>query len=247
MTLTTRLELLLVSNDYATLTTVKTAAARLGAGLACMADSEAGCDYIGRRKIDGILLDLEMPAWQQVLDALRLGTSNRFAVVFACTGNRLDGKEARGRGAHSVLPKPLGVDDVVSHVQSVRDLMIRERRRYFRHQVYLPLTLTVNGAEQHALITNISEGGMAVRVTQTLECPSLVDFSFQLRAGPTIRGGGNVAWRDSEGTVGIGFQFFRDDGKDQLLTWIRNQERLGEGHSSWGSDPLPQQPTETTR
>lgn len=246
MPLSTELRILLVSNDYATLKTVKAAAAQLGAGLACMATCEAGCDYLGRRKIDCILVDLEMSGWQQVLDALCIGTSNHFAVAFACAGNRLAGKEACSRGAHIVLQKPLTVADVVSHVQSARDLMIRERRRYFRHQVYLPLTLTVNGAEQHALITNLSEGGMAVRVTRALECSALVDFSFQLRAGPVVSGRGNIAWRDREGMVGIGFQFLRDAGKDLLLAWIRHQERLTMEHPSWSPDALSPQPTKTS-
>lgn len=245
MPLSTELHLLLVSSDYATLKPVRAAAAQLGAGLACMATSDAGCDYVGRRKIDGMFLDLEVPAWQQVLEGLRLGTPNRFCVAFACTNNRLTGKEARERGAHAVLQKPLTVADVVSHLESSRELMIRERRRYFRHQVYLPLTLIVKGAEQHALITNLSEGGMAVRVTHAVECASLVDFSFQLRAGPAISGRGNIAWCDSSGMVGIGFQFFRDTCKDLLLDWIRHQEHLAPEHPSWGSDPISQ-PTKTS-
>lgn len=238
MPLSTEMHLLLVSNDYATLKAVRAAAGQLGADLACMATAEAGCDYVGRRKIDGIILDMEIPAWEQVLEALRLGTSNHFAVAFVCTGNRVVGKEARARGAHVVLQKPLSAGDVVCHVQSARDLMIRERRRYFRHQVYLPLGLTVNGSEQHALLTNLSEGGMAVRVTHAVECGLLADFSFQLRAGPAISGRGNIAWRDSEGMVGIRFQFLRDNGKNELLTWIRQQERLTAGHSSWDTDSL---------
>jgi len=234
MPLSTQLHLLLVSDDYATLKTVRAAAAQLGVGLACMATSEAGCDYVERRKIDGLFLDLGVSAWQQLLDTIRLGTSNRFAVTFACTNNRLTGKEAQAHGAHTVLQKPLSVDGVVSHVQSAREFMIRERRRYFRHQAYLPVTLSVKNTEQHALITNLSEGGMAVRVTHAIESSSLVDFSFQLRAGPVISGRGNVAWHDKEGMVGIQFQFVRDTGKDLLLDWICHQERLKAEHPSWG-------------
>lgn len=245
MPLSTELQFLLVSNDYATLKTVRVAAAQLGARLACMATADAGCDYIGRRKLEGIFVDLEIPEWQQVLEALSLGKSNHFAVAFACATNRLVGKEARTRGAHIILQKPLSVDDVMSHVHSARDLMMRERRRYFRHQVYLSFNLIVNGTEQRALITNLSEGGMAVRVTHPVEFSSLVAFSFELNAGPSISGRGNVAWRDSEGMVGIQFQFLRNGGKDLLLNWIRHQERLKSQHPSWG-DPLPPQPTEAS-
>ncbi|HVN21201.1 MAG TPA: PilZ domain-containing protein [Dongiaceae bacterium] len=238
MPLSTELQLLLVTNDYATLRIVRSAAAQLGAGLACMATAESACDYIGRRKIDGIFVDLEIPAWEQIVDALRQGTFNHFAVVFACMTNRVVAKEALKRGAHVILHKPLSVGDVVSRVQSARELMIRERRRFFRHQVYLPVSLTVNGAPQHALMTNLSEGGMAVRVTQSLECSLLLDFAFQLRAGPVINGRGHVAWRDNQGMIGIGFQFIRDRGKDELLTWIRQQERLTPQHPSWGPASL---------
>jgi len=244
MPLSTELQLLLVSNDYITLKAIRAATAQLGAGLACMATSEAGCDYIGRRKVDGIFVDLDMPDWQPVLDALRQGTSNHFAVAFACTTNRLTAKEACGRGCHFILEKPLRTGDIVSRVQSARELMIRERRRYFRYQVYLPVTLTLNGAEQHALIINLSEGGMAVRVMQSIELSALLDFSFELRAGPPVSGRGNIAWRDREGMVGIGFQFFRDDGKNLLSDWIRHQERLGLVHPSWGEEAVSAEPAE---
>jgi CheY-like chemotaxis protein len=245
MPLSTELQLLLVSNDYSTLKILRSACAQLGAGLACMATTDAACDYVSRRKVDGIFLDLEMPDWAHVVDALRLGTSNHYAVVFACVTNRMAAKAARTLGAHVLLQMPLAVDDVVSSLQASRELMIRERRRYFRHQTYLPVSLIVNGSEQHALITNLSEGGMAVRVMQPLDSSSLVDFSFQLRSGPMITGRGNVAWRGSEGMVGIGFQFVRDEGRDMLLNWLESQERLMPQHSSWGDDPTPPLPTKT--
>jgi len=245
MPLSTELQLLLVSNDYATLRTLRAASAELGAGLACMATKDAACDYVSRRKLDGIFLDLEIPDWAHVVDALRLGTSNHYAVIFACVTNRLAAKSARMIGAHVLLQMPLALNDVVSNLQASRELMIRERRRYFRHQTYLPVSLIVNGIEQHALVTNISEGGMAVRVMQPLDQSSLVDFSFQLRSGPTITGRGNIAWHDSEGMVGIGFQFIRDTGRELLLSWLESQERLMPQHSSWGENPLPPLPTKT--
>ncbi len=236
MPLSTELQLLLISTDYLTLKALKAAAAQLGAGLSCMAGADSGCDYVSRRKVDGIFLDLDVAGWASVVGALRLGTSNHYAVIFACVANRLAAQEARAIGAHLVLHKPLTVNDIIAKVQDSRELMVRERRRYFRHQAYMPVSLTINGVEQHALITNISEGGMAVRVTQPVDYCALVDFAFQLRTGPAITGRGNVAWRDNERIVGIGFQFLRDGGKELLLNWLQQQERLITQHPSWTAE-----------
>src|SRR3954463_5021435 len=118
MPLSTELQLLLVSNDYSTLKILRSACAQRGAGLACMAPTDAVCDYVSRRKVDGIFPDLEMPDWAHVVDALRLGTSNHYAVVFACVTNRMAAKAARTLGAHVLLQMPLAADDVVSSLQA---------------------------------------------------------------------------------------------------------------------------------
>ena len=103
--------------------------------------------------------------------------------------------------------------------------MMRERRRYFRHPLSVQVELTVKKKELRAMTLDIGEGGMAVRGV-TLECLSLVDFSFQFPLGPTISGRGEVAWTNQQGLMGIKFQFLRGTGKYDLLTWLAQREQI---------------------
>jgi hypothetical protein len=45
-------------------------------------------------------------------------------------------------------------------------MMEREHRRYFRHPVNLPVLLKHANGDQRARMTNLSEGGIAVRTTK---------------------------------------------------------------------------------
>jgi hypothetical protein len=105
--------------------------------------------------------------------------------------------------------------------------MARERRRYFRHEVDLPVRLTAGGGEHKAAVTNLSEGGMAVRGGTKLPPNSVLEFSFELPSTPgvPIRGKGEVAWA-SEGAMGVRFHVFLGGSERQLLNWLQAREML---------------------
>jgi len=222
----TTLEFLLVSSEYPTLKAVTAGLQKCGASLDCLTSADSARDYISRRRLDGVILDLEVASALDLIATIRQGTSNRYAVVFACAGDRLQSADALRAGANVVLHKPLTTENIVSNISAAQELMKRERRRYFRHEVTVPVVLTGSGKEQRAMMTNISEGGMAVHSTKTMKCPSLVDFSFQLPLGPALAGKGRIAWVNSEGGIGIEFQFLRGKGKNELITWCAHRERI---------------------
>ena len=104
----------------------------------------------------------------------------------------------------------------------------RERRRYFRHAVNLPLVLRDGVAERHARMTNLlREGGMAVRTVQALRHSSIIDFAFDLSSGASVSGKGQVAWINTEGMAGIVLQTFDENGREHLEAWLAAQEQLG--------------------
>lgn len=225
MTLSTALEFLLVSADYTTLKTVTAGLKRFGANISCMTTMDSARSYVGRRKVDGIILDLQVGSVLDLIATIRKGTSNRNAVIFACVANRQESNSALQAGANMVLQRPLEVESIIKSVGAARELMMKERRRYFRHAVSISVSITANKTEQPAMTVNIGEGGMAVRGV-ALECFSLVDFSFQLPLGPTLSGRGQVAWTSEQGLTGIGFQFLRGTGKYDLLTWLSHREQI---------------------
>ena len=222
------LEFVLVSSDYATKNAVSGGVKKYGAKFILAPTAESGHDCMNRRKIDGFFVDLEVSRALGLIEAIRKGTSNSKAVIFACVTDSKEYPLALSAGANFLLRKPLQEDSVALHITIAKELLERERRRYFRHAVNLPVVLKGGEAEQHARMTNLSEGGMAVRTVKALKHASVVDFEFELSMQGSVSGKGHVAWVNTEGMAGIILQTFRGTGREQLEMWLTAQEQLGE-------------------
>lgn len=226
MSTLSELEFLLVSNDYATLTAVSGGVKKHEAKFGLVPTSEAACDYLGRKKIDGVFVDMQVAGALQLIEAVRKGPSNGKAAIFACVQTARETTAALNAGANFVLRAPLSVEGVALHITIAKDIMLREKRRYFRHPANLPVTLMDGVAEQHGRIINLSEGGMAVRAGKALKHSSAIDFAFELAFGTEISGRGLVAWTNSEGVAGILFQIVRGMGRGHLGGWLTAREQL---------------------
>jgi ActR/RegA family two-component response regulator len=226
MPMSLELEFVLVSGDYATMNAVSGGVKKYGAKFILVPTAEAGRDCLKRRKIDGVFVDLEVSGALGLMEAIRKGTSNSKAVIFACVMDAKEYTHALSAGANFLLRKPLNEDSVALHITIAKELLERERRRYFRHAVNLPVVLKDGTVEQHARMTDLSEGGMAVRTSKPLKHSSVVDFSFDLSQGSSVSGKGHVAWINSEGVAGVVLQIFHGKGREHLEAWLTAQEQL---------------------
>ncbi len=220
------LEFVLVSNDYATVNAVSGGVKKHGAKFILAPTAEFARDCLNRRKIDGVFVDLEAPEALAVIEGVRKGASNNKAVIFACLADAKDNTRALSAGANFLLRKPLNVDSIAVHITIAKELMVHERRRYFRQAVNLPVVLKEGETEQHARMTNLSEGGMAVRTAKGIVHSSVIDFAFDLPQGERVQGKGQVAWVNTEGIAGIILQIFQGKGRERLETWLTAQEQL---------------------
>jgi len=220
------LEFVLVSSDYATMNAVSGGVKKYGAKFILAPTAEAARDCLNRRKIDGVFVDLEVPGALGVMEAIRKGTSNSKAVIFACVTDAKENTHTLSAGANFLLRKPLNEDSIALHITISKELLERERRRYFRHAVNIPVILKDGEVEQHARLTNVSEGGMAVRTAKALRHSSVIDFEFDLSPGACVSGKGQVAWINTEGMAGIILQAFRGMGREHLEAWLMAQEQL---------------------
>ncbi len=226
MSTLTELEFLLVSNDYATLTAVSAGMKKYGAKFSLVPTAEAARDYLERKKIDGVFVDMQVSGTLELIEAIRKGSSNGKVAIFACVANAAETTATLNAGANFVLRTPLNVDGVALHITIAKDIMLRERRRYFRHSVNLSVTLKDGEGEQRGRVINLSEGGMAVRAVRGLKQWTVVEFALELALGVDLSGKGQVAWTSSEGTAGILFQTLHGMGRGYLAAWLDGREQL---------------------
>jgi c-di-GMP-binding flagellar brake protein YcgR len=103
--------------------------------------------------------------------------------------------------------------------------MVRERRRYFRYPVEIPVHLKVpQGPELTATSTNLSEGGMAMRIGGQLLKDTVAALRFTLPASNTaLELKGQIAWSDGRGRTGIRFVEVPQSSQYQLDKWLTDR------------------------
>ncbi len=71
---------------------------KYGAKFLLVPTAEAARDCLSRGRIDGVFVDLELPGALAVMEAIRKGTSNSKAVIFACVTDAKEYGHAKCRG-----------------------------------------------------------------------------------------------------------------------------------------------------
>jgi c-di-GMP-binding flagellar brake protein YcgR len=123
------------------------------------------------------------------------------------------------------LQKPLTPLHASRCFNAALNFMVRERRRYFRHPVEIPLRISLpNNQELTATTTNLSEGGMAVRVLGKLPKDVQAQLRFTLPvANISLELKGDVAWADGTGHAGVRFVEVPQSSQYQLDKWLTDQ------------------------
>ena len=214
----------MVCNDYPVFRTITGSIQKLKGRMNCAPSTVSALDYVSRRKIDGIIIDLGIEGALELVDGVRKGNSNRFSVVFACVNNPEEATSAIQAGANFVVHRPLTEDKMFQTLNAAASMMSAERRRYFRYPMIVPVALKFGGGEVRATMSNLSEGGMAVWCLSEKRIGSDVNFSFELPFGGIIHGKGEVAWINAEGLIGVKFHILHESAYAHLSQWVKRRE-----------------------
>ncbi len=222
------LDFLLLSTDYDLLKAITAGLKQLNGRLNCATSVESGGDYVCRRKLDGIAVALRVPEALEFIRTVRDGHSNRLAAIFAVVEGPADVAKVIAAGANHAIQRPITAERVLAGLDSAKEAMARERRRYFRHEIVLPVVLNTPEGEHKVTMTNVSEGGMAIRASRPLPTRSLIEFRFEVPsiAPAPIRGKGEIAWTSTEGGIGVRFHSFHGGSERHLQNWLQTRENL---------------------
>ncbi|MGD0215757.1 MAG: response regulator [Terriglobales bacterium] len=217
------LDSLLISRDANLLGVVRPALEKISVNLQVCAEAQPGSGLLAKHKFDAVIIDCDdLQNGFDLLRSLRTSQSNAKSVSFAVVNGKTTTSEAFQSGANFVLQKPLTPLHASRCFNAALNFMVRERRRYFRHVVDMPLRISLPpNQEMTATATNLSEGGMAIRVIGKLAKDAQAQFRFTLPgANISLELKGQVAWADSSGHAGIRFVEVPQSSQYQLEKWL---------------------------
>ncbi len=220
------LDSLLISQDDNLLDVLRPALEKISVNLEVCAQPRSGRELMAKRKFDAIIIDCDdLQNGVQLLEALRHSQSNARSVSFAVVNGKTTTQQAFTFGANFVLQKPLTPLHASRCFNAALNFMVRERRRYFRHPVDMPLRISLpHKQEMTATATNLSEGGMSIRILGKLPKETEARFRFTLpNTNISLELKGQVAWADEAGRMGIRFIEVPQSSQYQLDQWLTDR------------------------
>jgi hypothetical protein len=186
----------------------------------CQAAPEAIC-LLHRRKFDAVIVDLQLGEQAGlILDAVRLSPSNRTAVTFAISGSDAEGT-ALGRRSQFVFEGPLSAKSIRSTLKPAYGLILRERRRYFRCPISIPVVILRRAKpEVRSSSVNLSEGGMALSTIVPLSPGEKVHVQFSLPGHEVaFLAEATIGWLKT-GHIGLRFVSLSQEHQSELQDWL---------------------------
>jgi CheY-like chemotaxis protein len=220
------LESLLLSRDPEVIRVLQPALEKLSIDVEVCRGVSSGQEILSTEKFDAILVDCDdLKGALGVLEGLRKSASNKNSVTFAILNGSTTTQQAFQMGANFVLQKPVSALNAKRCLSAAINFMIRERRRYFRHPVEIPATISFGeGQKLKATVTNISDGGMAIFFRGPLPKGSISTVSFKMPGTATpLEPKVQIAWMDESGRAGLRFADMAKDSRAQLDLWLAEQ------------------------
>src|ERR1700745_4205200 len=139
------LESLLVSRDAEVVRVLRPTLEKLSIDVEVSAAAKSGSEILSTSKFDAVIVDCDNRRGAlEVIRTRRQTPSNKPSVSFAILNGKTTTHQAFDMGVNFVLQKPLSVASTLRCFNTALSFMVREKRRYFRCPVELPVTLLIS-------------------------------------------------------------------------------------------------------
>jgi CheY-like chemotaxis protein len=239
---------LLISRHIQTIETVCHFMQQMAMHVETCCDFEAAMRKLCHSKFEGIIVDLnEKEAALDFLRKLRGLTSHKAAVTCAILNYGHERAAAFQAGANFVLERPLSSSSIIRTLKAAYPLMVRERRRYFRCPIQIPISITVGSAPEFAgTSVNISEGGIAITSPSKIQVGDKLKLRVHLPGQPeSLLLTGEACWSDAAGRSGIQFSGLSSTVSQALQSWL--SEQLEEIMPTGSPELVPYRPAAVSR
>ena len=160
-------------------------------------------ERLNQAKFEAVIVDLRLGNQAgAILQAVRDSPSNKHAVVFTVSDSHAEATGAFRAGSTFVLLRPLSAGLINLSLKTAYGLIVRERRRYFRCPVEVPVAILRAALPTvHGRSVNVSEGGMSIAPDDSLGSGEPVQLQFALPGdcllytSPPAPGAGRIGYR----------------------------------------------------
>jgi CheY-like chemotaxis protein len=213
---------LLLSTDPAAHSLLQRVLANVGIRTEICPAPAAGLRLLKSKKFEGIIVDCDdIDCGGDLLSILRGEGFTRNAIVFAVVNGSTSMSDAFNMGANFVLEKPLNAERASRCFKAACGLMVGERRRYYRHDIDIPIYLDFpKFSNVTANMQDLSQGGTMLHSPLALELDMMGTFRFTLpETKANITGACEVAWKSGE-RIGLRFSNIAKSTQASLEMWL---------------------------
>jgi hypothetical protein len=218
---------LLVTLDPGLVTTFTDVSREVGIETQKSVETPGVPDELSRTKYEALIVDFDTVSQAlPIIASVRESRSNKNAVVMAVATTHKQKQEALQEGANFVFERPFEKTEIRRVLSAAYDLMIGERRRYFRCAADLPVRAfrKSSGTSVECVTTNISSSGMALKAPVALNSGEDLILDLTLPdVADTVRAGGTVIWDDKHGKTGLSIQCAGAEMQKRLDLWLDSQ------------------------
>ena len=214
---------LLISRDTTVHRVLRATLEKLSISVELCSSARSGKELLTASKFDAVIVDCDdLAGGAELLQRLRHTSSNRNSVAFAILNGKTTTRQAFEMGANFVLQKPISPLNATRCFDAALTFMDRERRRYFRHAIEMPVVVTfTRGPELRTTTCNLSEGGMAIRYPGEMPKEMISKIRITLPGtNVSLELKAEVAWADKSGRAGLRFTEVPQSSQHQLETWL---------------------------
>jgi CheY-like chemotaxis protein len=240
------LESLLLSGDSEVLRILRPTLEKLAIDVEICQEAKKASEILISEKFDAVIVDCDdLQGGLAVLQGLRATPSNKNSVTFAIlNGKKTTTQEAFEMGVNFVLQKPISALNASRCFNAALNFMVRERRRYFRQPIKIPVKVILGEKELRATSTNISEGGIALMLKSALPKGAAPRLQFILpEINLSLDVETEIAWADVTGRAGFRFLNVPQSLQEKLEAWLDRQlekefSGTADGNSTSGSGTI---------
>ena len=214
---------MVVSSDWQEVSVLECILGGLHIGVEVESDAGKAQAKLAKSKIDAVIIDCDLTGSHGFLRNLRDKQQSIVPLVIVSgSGGRVT---LEATGASFVFEKPISVEQAVHTLSAARNMIMDGRLHYHRQALEIPVTITSGtNTRMEAQLTNISQGGAALRADMPLPVNDSVRLSFDLPgATSSIKLLGRIAWMDKSGNAGIRFTQIAGRAKRDLQLWLERQ------------------------